>query len=208
MYHVCTCICVLVVSTDMWVCTRVISLHYHNTLLTSIDNEWNKYIKEKQEGERIKTTADMGNEIQDKERERQREGERESWWKRYIVRIVKHRERTPSISAVFESLPLSSSEIRSGGKHDFSKRDHIGRSGKATSRNSRRRSRRAARTNVRRRSGEPTCVYHSLYAIFYIIIYLTSLLNYKYTYSNRACTRDIRRTFDLIKGFLRSPWFS
>lgn len=33
---------------------------------------------------------------------------------------------TPSISAVFESLPLSSSEIRSDGKHDFWS-DHIGR---------------------------------------------------------------------------------
>lgn len=53
------CICTLCVC--MW---RVISLHYHNTLLTSIDDEWNKYIKEKQEEERIKkrSTADMGNE--------------------------------------------------------------------------------------------------------------------------------------------------
>lgn len=33
---------------------------------------------------------------------------------------------TPSISAVFESLPLSSSEIRSDGKHNFWN-DHIER---------------------------------------------------------------------------------
>lgn len=114
------CICTLCVC--MW---RVISLHYHNTLLTSIDDEWNKYIKEKQEEERIKkrSTADMGNKNKTRTKRRKSIGDhlyRAHW--------------TPSISAVFESLPLSSSEIRSDGKHDFWS-DHIGRgrSGKAKS---------------------------------------------------------------------------
>lgn len=53
----------------MYVCMLcVISLHYHNTLLTSIDDEWNKYIKEKQEEERIKKRPIWGTKVKKNKR--------------------------------------------------------------------------------------------------------------------------------------------
>lgn len=69
----------------------------------------------KQKGERIKkrSTADMGNEKDDEEKKKNKKNQSRQ-------RIVKTAlVEMPAISAVFESLPLSSSEIRSGGKHDF-----------------------------------------------------------------------------------------
>lgn len=110
--------------------------------------------------------------------------------------------RTPSISAVFESLPLSSSEIRSGGKHDFSKSDHIGRSGKATSRNSRRRS--PGSGNKRASTIRRAYVCIILCTIFYIIVLFNARLNCKYTYSSRA---HARHPLSNVSTFVRYRFF-